>query len=124
MKIVPCLPHAVLDPTIMTTGLTIEVSQIPRIGEKIQISLNLFRHLFEGVNNECKEGILFINAVTEGTVVDIIHTFKAMEKPLVKNFFFNPNPPGEIHYELNDVNEYQLEQITYVVIKFKQSSCV
>lgn len=119
MKIYPCIAgDGQTDSTHLRVGYQMEVGQIPRVGEKIRLKMNLFDHIFKCVHSDYAKGILFINGSTEGVVVDVVHSFRTLERPLTKLFPGNRKP--ELASAIHADSDFDLEQIVYVVIKFEK----
>lgn len=118
MKISPCIADIeTVDPSELRVGYQMEVSQIPRIGEKIKMKMNLFDHVFSRVHNDYTSKVIFNNGVTEGVVVDVVHAFRTMVRPLHR-----PQRTGkaELVTSIHSDDDFDLEQVVFVVIDFQK----
>ena len=120
MKIIPCIAVAgSFDPENLHCGEQMEIGQVPRIGEKIVMKMNLFDHIFKGVNSSYTKGILFTNAITHGVVKDVVHRFITVERPLTR--LFPSDKMNEIYHSLTSEEDFDLIHVVYVVIHFQKA---
>lgn len=117
MKIIPCIySNDNTDSTEMRRGYEIEVGQIPKIGETIKLKMNLFDHIFKNTHNEYKNKIIFHNGVTDGIVVDVVHSFHVVTK--VKTKLFPGKHKSELCSSIKSDEDIEIVQIVFVVIDF------
>lgn len=119
MKISLCIADSgVTDPTELRVGYQMEVDQIPRIGEKIKMKMNLFDRVFSCVHHDHTSKVIFNNGVTEGVVTDVVHAFRAMVRPLHR-----PQRTGkaELVSSIHSDDDFDLEQVVFVVIDFQKA---
>lgn len=118
MKISPCIADSgTTDPTELRVGYQMEVGQVPRIGEKIKMKMNLFDHVFSCIHHDHTSKVIFNNGITEGVVTDVVHAFRTMVRPLHR---LQRTGKAELITSIHSDDDFDLEQVVFVVIDFQK----